>query len=335
MQGKTLRSPRSLVLLVLAVALGLGALLVAGRDPAAQLAAFGTHFLAIFVEALPFLLLGALISGLLDSFVLPGDIARLMPRNAVLAALLGAAIGLFFPVGECGVVPVARRLTIKGLPLQAGIAFLLAAPVINPIVLASTYAAFGFGPLLIGRFLLTGAVAVITGLIFALAARPQDALRPDVLALTPPAGETPPAEARRLAFGPGLRHALTTAGRDFLVFGRYLLLGAVLAAAVQTLIPPEALTEHGGPLLPVLGLLALAFILSISPLSDTTFALSLTGAIAPGSLLAFLILGPMVDLKSAVLFLGLYKPKAVVFLVIIPLLLIFWAGVWLNLNGAL
>lgn len=334
MQGKTLRSPRSLALLVLAVALGLGALLVAGRDPAAQLAAFGTHFLAIFIEALPFLLLGALISGLLDSFVLPGDIARLMPRNAVLAALLGAAIGLFFPVGECGVVPVARRLTIKGLPLPAGIAFLLAAPVINPIVLASTYAAFGFGPLLIGRFLLTGAVAVITGLIFALAARPQDALRPDVLALTPSADDAP-AEARRLSFGPGLRQSAATAGRDFFNFARYLLAGAVLAAAVQTLIPPEALTEHGGPLLPVLGLLALAFILSISPLADTTFALSLAGTFAPGSLLAFLVLGPMVDLKSAVLFLGLYKPKAVVFLVIIPLLLIFWAGVWLNLNGAL
>lgn len=335
MPGRKLRSPRSLVLVVLAVTLGLGVLLVvAGRDPGAQFATFGARFLAIVVEALPFLLLGALISGLLDSFVLPGDIARLMPRSTVLATILGAAIGLIFPVGECGVVPVARRLTIKGLPLPAGVAFLLAAPVINPIVLASTYAAFGFGPLLIGRLLLTSAVAVITGLIFALAARPQDAFRPDVLALMP-SPAAPPSTTRRPSFGPGLRHALTVAVRDLLDFGRYLLLGAALAAALQLFITPEVLTEYGGAVLPLLGLLALAFILSVSPLADAAFLLPLAGTFAPGSLLAFLVLGSMVDLKSAILFLGLYKPKAVVFLVIIPLLLIFWAGVWLNLNVAL
>ena len=116
---------------------------------------FATRFLGIFIEAVPFLLLGSLTSGLIESFVKSDDIVRLMPRNRLGAALGGAFLGLAFPVCECGVVPVTRRLFSKGMPLPMGVAFLLAAPFMNPIVFASTYIAFGFGPVFIGRVLLS------------------------------------------------------------------------------------------------------------------------------------------------------------------------------------
>ena len=87
-------------------------------------------------------------------------------------------LGFAFPVCECGVVPVVRRLFNKGLPMWVGITFLLAAPVINPIVLVSTYVAFGFGPVLIGRIVFTVIVSIGAGLVFALGARPQDVLQP-------------------------------------------------------------------------------------------------------------------------------------------------------------
>lgn len=348
MRGHTIHRLRWALLIVLAAALGvfaLSALLASGRDPAALLSIFSTRFLGILVEALPFLLLGAITSGLIDSFVLPEDIARLMPRNPVLATLFGTVMGVFFPVCECGVVPVVRRLTIKGLPLSAGVAFLLAAPVINPIVLASTYAAFGFGPVLIGRFVITGAVALITGLLFSLAARPQDVLRRDVLALVPVAGGSAEASAddiipltpvvHRLSFGQGMRHALTAATGDFFDMGRYLVIGSALAAALQTFAPQDLLAALGSsPVLSVLALQILAFVLSVCSTVDAFLALSFVGVFSPGSIMAFLTFGPMVDIKSTLMFLGVYKPKAVIFLILIPMLLTFWAGVWINLNVA-
>jgi hypothetical protein len=116
---------------------------------------FVTIFLGIFIEAAPFLLAGSLVSGLIAVFVDHSLIDRHMPRNSLLGAISGASLGLLFPVCECGVVPVTRRLYEKGLPLSIGVAFLMAAPVINPVVLFSTYAAFGFGPVFWGRIIIT------------------------------------------------------------------------------------------------------------------------------------------------------------------------------------
>src|SRR5260370_10304777 len=139
---------------------------------------FSTLFLGIFIEAVSFLLLGTLISGLIGAFISNDDMARLIPRNPIAGALMGSMLGFIFPVCECGVVPVTRRLYQKGLPIPVGITFLLAAPVSNPIVLASTYAAFGFGPVLIGRFVISWGMAIIIGLLFSLQNRPERLIRP-------------------------------------------------------------------------------------------------------------------------------------------------------------
>ncbi|MCY3831561.1 MAG: permease, partial [Chloroflexi bacterium] len=118
-----------------------------GREYMLVLSVFATRFLGIFVEAVPFLLLGSITSGLIETFIKSDDIMRFLPRNRLGAAIGGAFLGLVFPVCECGVVPVARRLFKKGMPVSLGVAFLLAAPFMNPIVFASTYIAFGFGPI--------------------------------------------------------------------------------------------------------------------------------------------------------------------------------------------
>src|SRR5262245_23440306 len=170
-----------LVIALAAAVVLVTALLGTGSDFGTILNTYATRFLGIFIEAIPFLLLGTVASGLIDNFVSPDDIARWMPRNPILATLAGTFMGFLFPVCECGVVPVVRRLYQKGLPMSVGITFLLAAPAINPIALVSTYVAFGFGPILIGRFVFTAIVALAVGLVFAYAARPQDVLRPTML----------------------------------------------------------------------------------------------------------------------------------------------------------
>src|SRR5438445_1091892 len=100
------------------------------------------RFLSIFYEAMPFIVLGAVISGFLEELVPQRFITNLIPRNHTLAIGLSALLGLVFPMCECGIVPVMRRLLRKGLPLSCCIAYMLAGPIINVVVISSTYMAF-------------------------------------------------------------------------------------------------------------------------------------------------------------------------------------------------
>ena len=177
------RSYRLILILVL-LFLTLGVMIIEGIPPTALLAfgerfqTFVTIFLGIFTEAVPFLLAGSLVSGFIEVFVNPQTLSRLIPRQPVLAALSGALLGILFPVCDCGVIPITRRLQQKGMPASAGIAFLLAAPVVNPIVIASTYTAFGWGPVLLGRLGFTLLVAFGVGLLFHFA-KPEEVLLPE------------------------------------------------------------------------------------------------------------------------------------------------------------
>lgn len=320
----------------------LAAVLSTGDDAGTILSIFSTRFLGIFIEAVPFLLLGTLASGLIDAFISADDIARWIPRNPFLATIMGTFMGFAFPVCECGVVPVVRRLFTKGLPMSVGITFLLAAPVMNPIVLVSTFVAFGFGPVLIGRFAITLIVALIVGLVFAFAARPQEVLRP--ASLMPVrggsglSGDVIPLYARtpRKSLRAGLRDAIVLAGDEFFEMGRYLILGSLLAAAMQTLVSQDVLLALGkGPVVSVIVLQVLAFVLSVCSTVDAFLALAFTGTFTTGSILAFLTFGPMVDIKSTLMFLGVFRRKVVVYLIVLPMLLTMLIGIWLNLNASL
>jgi hypothetical protein len=321
---------------VAACAALLAAVALSSRQEAdALLGIFSTRFLGIFIEAAPFLLLGTLASGLIDAFVTPDDIAHFVPRNKVAATAAGAFLGFLFPVCECGVVPVVRRLFNKGLPMSVGVAFLLAAPVINPVVLVSTLVAFGAGPVLYGRFLIAILVAVTVGLVFALSAKPQDVLRPTSLAsvMGGSASEIIPLRPRRKPLGAGLRAAFRLAADEFFEMGRYMIIGTIVAAAMQTFISQEFLLALGrGPVISVWAMQGLAFILSVCSTVDAFLALAFTGTFTTGSILAFLTFGPMVDIKSTLMFAGVFKGRVVVYLIVLPLLLTMWIGIWLNLN---
>ena len=292
---------------------------------------FVTIFLGIFIEAVPFLLAGSVVSGLIEVYLKRETLFRLIPRQPVVAALMGASMGLLFPVCECGVVPVTRRLYQKGLPVSVGIAFLLAAPVINPIVILSTYAAFGWGPILWGRIIFTFVIAFAIGLIFQLAT-PQEVFPPATLQnyLAPAELEPRPVGTVRER----LPLALRTAGDDFLDMARYLVIGCLLAAAMQTFIPQSVLLAIGAnPVASVLVMLILAFVLSVCSTVDAFVALAFVGTFTPASILVFLVFGPMVDIKSTTMFLGVFQRRTVVYLVLLPMAMALLLGVYLNLNA--
>lgn len=338
-KAETNHSLRKLIFWIAALIISaiLLALFLARPNPYADFNTFTTRFLGIFIEAAPFLLLGTVASGLIEAFITREDITRWIPRRPLLATLAGVFMGFAFPVCECGVVPVTRRLFNKGLPMSVGVAFLLAAPVMNPIVVASTATAFGIGPVLIGRFIVTILVAMSIGLLFAYTARPQDVLLPQRLAPVIGASvdlsvsRTP---GKRKTLLPGLLDATRTASYEFVEMGRYLVIGSMLAAAMQTLVSPQELELLGkGPLLSVFMAQIVAFILSVCSTVDSFLALALQGAgFSTGALIAFLSFGPMVDIKSTLMFTSIFKRRVVLYLILLPFLMNLLIGIWINLN---
>ncbi len=297
---------------------------------------FSAVFLGIFIEAAPYLLLGTLASGLVDVFFNADELRRLVPRNRFLGVVFGGLMGLFFPVCECGSVPLARRLMRKGLPVPVGVAFLLAAPVVNPIVIASTFAAFGNSPVFWLRFGLTLLIAVITGLLFLFETDRWRVVRADV---TNPAMDyhiqtvtEAPSSARKGPLAKKVRQALVVATDEFFEMGRFLVIGALLAAFMQTLLPQSWLLALGqGPVLSVAVMALLAVLLSICSTVDSFIALAFTGVFSSGSILAFLVYGPMVDIKSTLMYLRVFNRRTVLVLVLLPLLMTLTSGVMINL----
>jgi hypothetical protein len=300
--------------------------IVAGRLPD-----FASIFLGIFIEAAPFLLFGTLASGLVEVFFSKDLIARLIPKRALPGTILGSLMGIVFPVCECGVVPLTRRMFRKGLPLSAGVAFLLAAPVINPIVFFATASAFGFGLMLALRFALSMGIAIGTGMVFSAAQTPQEALKPipGTNAFVPIQGIG--IETTKPPIGERFRQVLTIALDEFFEMGRYLVIGATLAAAMQTFIPQNLLVAIGqGPIVSVLAMMALAVLLSICSTVDSFVALGFVGIFSPGAILAFLVFGPMVDIKAVLMYARVFHLRPLLYIILFPFLLSLLAGILVN-----
>ncbi len=299
-----------------------------------QISNFSTVLLGIFIEAAPFLLLGSLGSAVMEVFFKPEDICQVLPKRALPGALVGAILGLFFPVCECGVVPMSRRLIQKGAPASVAMAFLLGAPALNPVVVASTYVAFGWGPIFWGRIVFTLLIATITGAVFGLQKEPMALLNRTTLAqIDAVESAEAPVFGEPLSLFQKINRVLSITVEEFFEIGRFFVLGASLAGIMQTVIPQTVLFSISrGPVLSVLTLIAMAVLLSVCSTVDAFIALSFAGSFTTGSVLAFLVFGPMVDIKSTFLFLHVFRRKNVLYLILFPLLLTILIAIFLNLN---
>lgn len=297
----------------------------------AKLRTYVVIYLGIFIEAAPFLLLGSVVSGMISVYVSQESLARFIPRQPLLAAVAGALLGLVFPVCECGVVPVVRRLYQKGVPLPVGVSFLLAAPILNPVVIASTATAFGWGSMLAGRLGVSLLIASIVGMMFHFA-RPEEVLRPGLKLSACHTGCCCSHEVGK--GGKKIWDALAAAGDDFVEMVRYLIIGSLLAAGMQTLVPQSMLVGlASGPILSILVMVVLAFVLSVCSTVDAFLALAFVNVFPPAAILSFLVFGPMVDIKSALMFAGVFRRRPVIYLILLPLTMSVLAALALNLFG--
>ena len=260
-------------------------------------------FGSLLVQALPFVLIGAFASALIEVFVPIGALERLadLPRPLQLPA--AALAGVAMPICECGSVPVARRLATKGLLPSAAVTFMLAAPVVNPVVIASTFVAYrgreAMWTMVAGRFLLGMLVAVVVG--WTVGAVSKDGL----LKPNPEEDRVHLVELGRPE--PRWRRFFLHMGNDFLFMGRYLVLGATFAALVQTFLPASWIAEVAAlPVISIVALMLLASLLSLCSESDAFIAASFV-QFGPSPQLAFLVFGPMVDLKLGALYAGTFR----------------------------
>ncbi|MDX6222776.1 MAG: uncharacterized protein QOD91_1830 [Frankiales bacterium] len=273
-----------IVLPVLAIAAGAHG--IVGRslgDP--RLQQWSTIFVAITVQALPFLVLGTLVSGAVSTLVSPRLLARVLGRRPIVSVPLAALCGAALPGCECASVPVAGRLTQRGVPGSAALAFMLAAPAVNPVVLVATAVAFPGRPAMVGaRFTGSLIAAIVMGLIWS-RLDPRGALL-RVSSQTPQAGG-------------GVRALAGVARVDFLHAAGWLVVGAAAAASLQVFVPKvwlDDIATHKLLALPVLGLFAVA--LSICSEADAFVAASLR-QFSLSARLVFLVVGPAIDLKLA------------------------------------
>lgn len=258
-------------------------------------------FGSLLVEAMPFILLGATVSAAIEVLVPATAFARiaLLPRALQLPA--AAAAGVAFPVCECGSVPVARRLAAKGLSPGAAVTFMLAAPIVNPVVVASTFVAYRgrdtLWLMVLGRLALGFVVAMTVGWVM---------------------GRLHAGELLRARAGSGGAHDgvgdeprwrrfFGHLAGDMVFMTRFLIVGAALAAAIQTFVPRSMVDGLADlPVISLIAMMGLAFVMSLCSESDAFVAASFT-AFGPASQLAFLVFGPMADLKLAALYAGSYR----------------------------
>jgi uncharacterized membrane protein YraQ (UPF0718 family) len=291
---------------------------------------FKSIFLSIIIEAMPFMLIGVLVSSFINLFVSEDILRRLIPRNQILGILTACFAGLIFPVCECGIVPVARRLLAKGLPVGSVVAFMLASPVINPVVAVSTAVAFN-GSWLVAAlrlslaFIVAASTSFIVGNMMSSSTRFQTDQGTHACVCECHHSHASPAMlGKAIAF-------LKDSSAEFFEMGKYLILGALLSALAQTFITHSAITEIGkDELSSIAAMMLFALGISVCSTSDAFIAASFSGSFTLGSLLAFMVMGPMVDLKNMIMFVSTFRLRLI--LVLSLLVALFTGGGALLVN---
>ncbi len=265
---------------------------LAPRLDGPALQTWSTIFVSITIQALPFLVLGVVVSGVIAAYVPASWITQALPRDRFYSIPAAGLAGAAFPGCECGSVPIAGRLTARGVTPAAAFAFMLAAPAINPVVLVATAVAFPGRPEMVaGRFLASLLTAVVVGWLWTRFG--SDAL-------------IDRARSRIVEGGSKWASFSNTARHDFLHAGGWLVIGAMAAATLQVVVPRAVLdTVAGNAWLAVLSLAVLAVVLAICSEADAFVAASLS-QFSLTSRLVFLVVGPVVDIKLIALQVGVF-----------------------------
>ncbi|MEH7110079.1 MULTISPECIES: permease [Bacillaceae] len=283
-----------------------------------RLLQLNTIFISIVIEAIPFIVIGAFVSALIEVFVSENVILRLMPKNRFLSVITASLIGVLFPGCECGIVPIAARLIKKGVAPYAAISFMLAAPIINPIVLFATYIAFGESwKMVFSRAGLALGVSILVGIVLSFVIK-ENPLKENIEVHVHDHSN----QNKIQKLFSVINHTID----EFLSVGKFLVMGALIASAMQVYVPTKILLTLGNTkVTATLVMMALAFILSICSEADAFVASSFRNSFAQAqsSIVAFLVFGAMLDIKNVLMMTGYFQKRLIIILVSLITLFVF------------
>ncbi|UCZ54682.1 permease [Bacillus shivajii] len=287
-----------------------------------------TIFLSIVIEAIPFILLGVFVSSLIQIYVKEDTIQRFLPKNAIAALFPAAMLGAILPFCECAIVPIVRRLIKKGMPLHVGVVFLVAAPILNPIVFASTFFAFRSEPtntILYSRMGLAFVLSIIIGaILYALFKNNTEQLRVNPRHEHHVHIHTEP--IKKPSTLTKVRDTFYHSVDEFFLMGKYLILGAFIAALFQTFLDRNILLTIGSnEYSSVIVMMVFAYLLSLCSEADAFVASSFGNQFTDQSLVAFLVYGPMLDLKNTFMLFAFFKARFVIAFMITVTFVVFTA----------
>jgi len=298
---------------------------VSGQSLALRLQELLTLFLSIVVEAFPFIILGILISVIVALFVKTEWILKYLPKNTILSHLMISLFGMFLPVCECGNVPVTRRLLSKNFTVSQSVVFLLAAPIINPITLWATIEAFSPDKsIVIVRIVGALIIANLAGFIISFKKNQTELLDEKFYREV--------CQVEEHHHHSKLEEALDIFRTEFWEVAKLLCLGAFFAALSQIFIPREVITSIGqNPVLSIVAMMIFAFVISICSNVDAFVVLPYVSTFSLGSIVSFLLFGPMIDMKILTMLKSSFKLKLIIFLTVFVALCAFLAGLIINL----
>lgn len=283
------------------------------------LKALNMVFLSILMQAFPFILIGVFISSILQVFI-PGEaLVKFFPRKMGLGFIAAMLAGFLFPVCDCAVVPVAARLVKKGVPLSCAITFMLSAPLVNPIVIASTLYAFPGQPQIAFYRVYFGiTVAFAVGMTLQMFPEKNSILKGDIRNLSCSCGYCGENYGLQKGIGQKVNSIFKHAGSEFFEVAKFLVIGAFLSSIMQTLVPKDIFNSlRGQNALSLLIMMAAAFVFSVCSTSDAFIGRTFINQFSIGSIMGFLVLGPMIDVKNMLMLLSSFKKSFVIKLVAI------------------
>ena len=277
-----------------------------------------TIFLSILIEAIPFVLIGVLIAGFIQIFITEDHIRAWIPKNKFLAVLMSCVVGAAFPACECGIVPIVRRLIGKGVPLYAGVGFLLTGPLINPIVILSTYMAFGNDmEMAMLRMWVGFAAALAIALVVSVLFKSNQLKNAKEI-------QRSKTKVKKQPLVPRISEMFKHSIDEFFDMSKYLIAGAFVAAFLQTYVSTQSLLQLGNTQVQsTLVMMALAFVLSLCSEADAFIGASFRNVFPTTSILAFLVYGPMIDLKNTIMLLSVFKARFVFVLFVLITSIVF------------
>lgn len=304
---------------------------------------FTIIFLSTILEAIPFVMIGAFISSIIQIFVSEETIAKIIPKNRYIGLVVASLMGIVFPVCECAIVPIVRRLIKKGVPIHLGITFMLAVPIVNPVVLASTYYAFSNQIYIVFlRGFLGWTSAMLIGHVVGIL---QDGKNPfkkqihnkdsqDCHHSSCGCGHEHSHHDNKNTVFSKLNNIIDHASLELYDVGKLLIIGAFLSAISQIFVPREWILSVGrGQASSIVMMMILAFVLSLCSEADAFIAKTFLGQFTTGSIVGFLILGPMLDIKNIIMLSGSFKPKFILKHSITIILVCFMMAMMINIMG--